>query len=315
MYFSNLILDESDNIKSKTSQRAKAIKAIAKQIKRKFLMSGTPTRNNILEIYNQVELLCRNSANMICWAETQWEYDRSSRDYSEERNPHYLEPFPAWGGHKAFERTFSPRKVTCFGANETNQDIINAEAFTKLIEPIRFTRIYDDEKPRINEILGIADMEQYKEWKQVIVPMSDHETKVYDWILEEFARILEEYYRQMHDGSTASKLVIMRQILELLQGTSHPWTYLGYDGEKIGTKLLKALEIIEQAKLEGRKVMIASPWVETAHAMYELFESKGFPVFRITTEMTKKKRAELVHAFRNWPGFAIITGTMGCLKS
>ena len=313
--FKNLILDESDNIKSKTSSRAKAIKALAKRIDRKILMSGTPTRNNILEIYNQVEILCRNSANMICWAETQWEYDRSSRDYNEERNPNYLKPFPAWGGHKAFERTFSPRKVTCFGANETNQDIINAEKFKQLIEPIRFTRIYDVEKPRINLILGIEDMDEYKDWKPVIVPMSEHEWKVYDWILEEFAKIVEEHYRQYHDGSTASKLVIMRQILELLQGTSHPWTYLNYEWEKVGTKLLKALEIIEQAKLENRKVMIASPWVETAAAMYELFESKGFPVFRITTEMSKPKRAQLVHEFRNWPGFAIITGTMGCLKS
>jgi SNF2 family DNA or RNA helicase len=107
----------------------------------------------------------------------------------------------------------------------------------------------------------------------------------------------------------------MRQILELLQGTSHPWTYLGYDGPKVWTKLLKALEIIEQAKLEGRKVMIASPWVETANGMEELFSSKGYPVFRITTEMSKTKRATLVHEFRNFPGFAIITGTMGCLKS
>lgn len=56
----------------------------------------------------------------------------------------------------------------------------------------------------------------------------------------------------------------MRQILELLQGTSHPWTYLNYEGPKVGTKLLKALEIIEQAKTEGRKVMMASPWRDTA---------------------------------------------------
>lgn len=59
--------------------------------------------------------------------------------------------------------------------------------------------------------------------------MSEHEGKVYEFILEEFAKAVEEHYRKMHDGATASKLVIMRQILELLQGTSHPWTYLGYD--------------------------------------------------------------------------------------
>lgn len=61
--------------------------------------------------------------------------------------------------------------------------------------------------------------------------------------------------------------------------------------------------------------MIASPWVETANAMDEVFNSRGYPVFRITTEMSKAKRATLVHEFRNFPGFAIITGTMGCLKS
>lgn len=43
--------------------------------------------------------------------------------------------------------------------------------------------------------------------------------------------------------------------------------------------------------------------------------AKGYPVFRIESEMSKTQRAKLVHEFRNWPGFAVITGTMGCLKS
>lgn len=47
--------------------------------------------------------------------------------------------------------------------------------------------------------------------------MSEHEGKVYEFILDEFAKQVEEHYRAIHDGSTASKLVIMRQILELLQ--------------------------------------------------------------------------------------------------
>jgi len=135
-------------------------------------MSGTPTRNNVVEIYNQVEILCNNSVNMLCTATEQMEYDRSSRDYILENNPHYMNPFPAFGGHKSFERTFSPKKLTCFGAAETSQDIMNKEHFDNLIRSIRFTRVYDIEKPRINEALGMEEHGIYKEFKQVVVPMS-----------------------------------------------------------------------------------------------------------------------------------------------
>jgi len=124
---------------------------------------------------------------------------------------------------------------------------------------------------------------------------------------------MEDYYRQRHDGATASKLVIMQQIMNLLQGTSHPWTYEQYEGEQTSTKLIKAKEIIDEAMKAGKKVMIASPWVATADKMVEILAE--YQVFRLTSEMPKHKRAEIVTHFRNWPGPAIITGTMGCLKS
>lgn len=95
--FRNLILDESDNAKNKSSKRFKSLRKIAKSFKNRLLMSGTPTRNNVNEIYNQLEILCQNSNAMMCWAEQQVEYDRSSREWTYGRNPVYGSPFPAWG--------------------------------------------------------------------------------------------------------------------------------------------------------------------------------------------------------------------------
>lgn len=232
MKFRNLILDESDNAKSKSSKRFKSLRAIAKRFKNRLLMSGTPTRNNVNEIYNQIELLCQNSMSMICWAKGKIEYDRSSREWGTANNPHYSQPFPAWGGHKAFEDTFSPRKLTCFGAQETNQDIFNKEIFDKLMRSVRFTRVFDIEKPRINAILGMEDSGVYKEYKQIIVPMSKTEEKVYDYILTDLANQMQAYYTSLHDGATASMLVIMQQIMKLMQGTSHPWTFTGYEDDQ-----------------------------------------------------------------------------------
>ncbi len=55
--------------------------------------------------------------------------------------------------------------------------------------------------------------------------MSPTENKVYDYILTDLARQLEEMYSAQHDNQTASMLTIAQQIMKLLHGTSHPWTF------------------------------------------------------------------------------------------
>lgn len=194
--FRNLILDESDNAKNKSSKRFKSLRKIAKSFRNRLLMSGTPTRNSVNEIYNQIEILAQNSSSMICWATQQVEYDRSSREWTYGNNPCYGEPFPAWGGYNAFERTFSPKKITCFGAEETNQDIFNKDIFDNLMRSIRFTRDMEDESIRMNEALGIEDFGVRKEYKQVSVPMSPTEDKVYNYILDELAKEMEAEYAE-----------------------------------------------------------------------------------------------------------------------
>lgn len=312
--FKNLILDESDNIKSKTSKRAKVVKTLARRIKNKLLMSGTPTRNNVWEIYNQLELLCNNSVNMLCRATNMIEYDHSTRKHEEVNNKYFMKPFPAYGGYQVFRKTFCPKKITCFWAEETNQNIFNKRAFDRLMKSVRFTREFDMEKPRINRVLWLKETGEYKEYKQVVVPMNDVEKQVYEYLLTEFVRELEVYYQKSHDSSTASKLVIMQQIMNLLQGTSHPWTYPSYRWEKISTKMLKAREIIKKEQTAGNKIIMGSPWVETMNRMQEMY-TEDIPVFRLAAEDSKGKRSQIIRDFRTYTEPALLVGTLWVLKS
>ena len=67
-------------------------------------MTGTPTRNNALEIYNQLELLSNNSLVFLDRVEDINEYDRSLKEIREVPNRNYMKPYPAYGGLSIFRK-------------------------------------------------------------------------------------------------------------------------------------------------------------------------------------------------------------------
>jgi SNF2 family DNA or RNA helicase len=314
--FDSLILDESDNIKNKTSKRAKVLKKLARHCDKTLCMTGTPTRNNAVEIYSQAELLLNNSANMLCTVETLKEFDRYDKEFRNVKNPMYMEPYPAHGGLAVFRKCFSPKKTTVFGAEKTNQTIFNKKELEDFMKPIRMTRSFEDEKPRIDKILG-RKINQGKDSDihQELVKMSSHEGEVYKFILDEFVKELEEYFRNKgHDNKTSKMLIIVRQIMSLLQAVSHPWTFASYDGPAITSKMHKTQEIFDMAKAQGRKVLFGSPWVPTIDYYAEHF-SKTLPVFVIRQAMSKTKRSQVIDEYKAHDGFAVLMGTIGCMKS
>lgn len=314
--FDTLILDESDNIKNKASKRAKVLKKLAKRCKKTLCMTGTPTRNNAVEIYNQAELLLNNSATMLCTVETIKEYDRYNKEFRSVNNPLYMEPYPAHGGLSNFRKCFSPRKTTVFGAEKTNQTIFNKKELEEFMKPIRMTRIFEDEKPRIDKILG-RKINQGKDSDihQELVKMNKYEGEVYKFILDEFVKELQAYFiAKGHDSKTAKMLIIVRQIMSLLQAVSHPWTFASYNGPEVTSKMERIKEIFNLAKKENRKVLFGSPWVPTVDH-YEEYFSREMPVFVIKQAMSKLKRSQVINEYKAYPNFAILMGTIGCLKS
>ena len=61
-----LLFDESDEITNPSSIRTKLTLDIFRRLHTKLLDTGTTTRNNIGELYSQIELLYNNSVNMRC---------------------------------------------------------------------------------------------------------------------------------------------------------------------------------------------------------------------------------------------------------
>jgi hypothetical protein len=176
-----LLFDESDEITNPLSQRTKLALCLFRRAKYKLPDTGTTTRNNITELYSQIELLYNNSMNMMCFCPETY-YQDKDREILSESNDYYGFPFPANGGAKLFRSCFCPAKATVFGIEKQNQDIYNKEYLAELIGKTIITR-------KFREFAG----EKYAVHTHTTQP-SAGETAVYRTIMEEFCRICNLYF-------------------------------------------------------------------------------------------------------------------------
>lgn len=72
-FFRNIIIDESEvQLKNPFGLRSKAVITLRSKAKNKMLMSGTLTRNNVAELYNQMAFVFNNSYLMTNEADTMY---------------------------------------------------------------------------------------------------------------------------------------------------------------------------------------------------------------------------------------------------
>ncbi|MDR1370098.1 MAG: N-6 DNA methylase, partial [Dysgonamonadaceae bacterium] len=88
-----LIFDESDEITNPLSERTRLTLALFRRAKYKLLDTGTTTRNNITELYSQIELLYNNSFNMTCHCEEVFS-ENKDKGIESKSNDRYGLPFP-----------------------------------------------------------------------------------------------------------------------------------------------------------------------------------------------------------------------------
>ena len=135
------------------------------------------TRNNIAELYSQLELLYNNSVNMLCRCRYIYRENREHEIESKE-NPDFGRPFPAYRGAALFRACHSPGKVSVFGVERQNQDVYNKDELHELVAKTILTRKFRD-------FAG----EKYEVRMHTVAPAAG-EYEVYRVILEEFCRIL-----------------------------------------------------------------------------------------------------------------------------
>ena len=276
-----LIFDESDSISNMDSKRTKAMIVAFSRINYKTLMTGTSTRNNIAEIFPQLELLYNNSINMLSECEYIKEENRDG-EMIETENPYYMKPYPAYKkGLKLFTSSHIPEKVTVFGVSQFTQDIHNASILKALIDKTIITRTFE-------EITG----KDLYEIIQINCKMGLPEKAVYKIAIEEFYK-MEYMFKKTGNSRKDAMLKILNQLLTLLKICAAPQTLREYKGG-IPEKFKSVINLVGK---HNERIAIGVRHIKTvdayASAMRKCFPDR--PVFVITgQEATLKQRRQVI---------------------
>lgn len=296
-----LLFDESDEITNPSAKRTRQSLNIFRRAKFKLLATGTTTRNSIIELYSQIELLYNNSVNMICFAPCVY-HENKEHEIVRESNGNWHKPFPARGGSTLFKSCFCPGKATVFGIEKHNQDIYNQEYLSELIEKTIITR-------KFKEFAG----DKYEIINYNVSP-SEGERAVYRTIMEKFHEILYLYFNPMPDKKKESQLNLVRQIQLLIKACSVPQLMSGYFGEDYPEKA-KLIERKLRFEMHG-KVAIGCTSLD-AVAMYKELLSERFPqrpLFVIRGNVNFEQRQRILDKFEKTTN-GILVCTQQSLKS
>jgi len=298
----NVVVDESDELVNPSSARTKAMLNVFRRKKYMLETTGTTTRNNINELYSQLELLYNNSALFICHCPIIYKTDEDN-EIVEENNFRQGEPFPAYRGHTLFKYCFCPQKTSVFGIKKDTQDIYNADVLKTLIQKTVITRTFDDLKG-----------EKIYEIKTHNLVQCEEERELYVKIMKEFEALVYEYFTKTDDHRKDINLRLIRQISLLIQSTSTPHLFSHYTGKRLPEKFYFVRDMIKER--EKQKIAIGTVFIEAAQE-YHKFITREFlhrPVFYIDGSTTFNQRKKIIAKFQATRN-GILISTQGALKS
>lgn len=297
-----LLVDESDELSNHTSARTRTMRNCFRRGKYKILTTGTTTRNNINELYPQLELLYNNSINMLCWSTHVYKPDKDDIIQCSD-NERYMQPFPAYYGQSLFRYCHCPQRTTVFGIQSDTQDIYNSDALKALIDKTIITRTFDD-------IVG----KRIYEFKTHQVVQNTQEHALYAKIIDEFYSIVYAYFSSTGNERKEAMLRIIRQITLLIQSCSIPHTFAHYTGKELPAKFYHIHSMIKGWPDE--KIAIGTVLKEAAQEYYrflsyEFPDRKHFYIDGLKSFSARKKIIKEFQATQN----GILISTQQSLKS
>jgi len=301
-YKIGLLVDESDELTNPQSERTRATLACFRKAKYKLLTTGTTTRNNISELYPQLELLYNNSYNMLCMAQTCY-YTTKESDIEKYENPDYNQPFGARGGNSLFRACFCPQRTTVFGIQKQEQDVYNAGQLAGLIAKTIICRKFQD-------IVG--------EKKYTIhghqVAMNQAEQKLYELLLTKFLTVVYDFYTTTGNQRKESAMRLARQIRLLITASSVPHLMAHYEGVGLPSKYFYIRDLIDSWPTE--RVAVGTILKSAARSYFEQLQ-KSFPerrILYIDGEVSIGRRKKILRDFEAAPA-SILVCTQQSLKS
>ncbi|HVI44594.1 MAG TPA: N-6 DNA methylase [Chitinophaga sp.] len=297
-----LLVDESDELTNANSKRSKATLSCFRKAKYKLLTTGTTTRNNINELYTQLELLYNNSSNFLCQAPLVYKTDKEGC-LEPLPNEQLGFPFPAYHGNSLFRYCFSPQKTSVLGIKKENQDVFNAGHLATLLAKTVITR-------SLEQIVG----EQKYEIKTHAVIQNEAERALYEMLMKDFCRIIYDYYTSTGNSRKDAALWIVRQIMSLIKATSMPHLMPNFRGYELPGKYQKIFSMLDGWPSE--LVTIGCTLKEAAQDYFSRLQQRlpERQLFYIDGEISIQRRIKVLESFKS-SGNGILVCTQQSLKS
>lgn len=279
------ICDESHKI-SNNSQRANSTITVFRKCRYKLLMTGTATKNNVLELQNQIISLGLNhSTNAVNTCEYIYKEDAKTKEIKQYPNEYYMKPFPA-NNKSIFKYSFSPSRNSIFGVEKNDQSIYNLDELRKVIEAFIYTKEF-------NEVAG----DKY-EFITHRIEQNENEKEVYGKIMSEFHELLPRYFRSTGNSRKDSMLKIIRQLQLLRKATSLCHRMKEYNGYEEPNKYEHIENIINN---NDEKVIVGTLFIEAAeyYAFKLANKFKNRKVHLIQGSITFRKRQEIIKDFQS----------------
>lgn len=274
-----LIVDEADSICNITSKRTNATIGCCNKAKYKLLLSGTMTKNNIIESYTQLNLLYNSSINFLSENKEIYKEDADTKELKSINNDNYNKPIPQYRkGLELFKESFNPQKITVFGVGKNTQDIYNSEYLKKIINKTIITKTFED-------VVG----KKIYTIKQHIVRFNSHEKELYNKAINDFYS-MKYLFTSTGNPRKDKYLEIIQQLNLLLNICNHPQSYNEYNSNELPNKYKKVLELIN--KWDGEYVAIGCRTLKEVDNYRSLIShNTKRPLFIITgaTSMTERK--------------------------
>lgn len=289
-----LIVDESDEICNRDSKRYKMARIAFARCRYKLLTTGTTTRNNITELYSQLELIYNNSLIDNCTHV--YEYDPKSRDIHSIQNDNYGQPYDGKKGLLQFKRAFNPHRVSVLGIEKHDQDLYNYDELKQIIECTSIVRTF-------KEVVGDKYFITHKQ-----VGSTEGERAIYKKVMEEFNAIVYSYYNNSGNSRKESALKIVRQLQLLIRACSNPTAF------DPSVRSSKMITIGAQIRQRNEKVILGCLRKDTVDMYYNYLSNLGRPIWKITGDDSFKARREILAEFEATEN-GIIVCTQQSLKS
>ena len=277
-----LIVDEADNISNINSKRCKSTIATGYKARYKLLLSGTMTRNNVVESYTQFNLLYGSSYNFINKCRQILEEDKDTKELIKKDNENYNKPFPQYKqGLKLFKKSFNPQKITVFGVGKNTQDIYNSDQLKKIIDKTIITKTFED-------VVGkkIYSIHQHT------VKFNQAEENLYYKAINEFYS-MKYLFTSTGNPRKDRMLEIIQQINLLLNICKHPQTFNEYCSYELPSKYKEVLKMVN--KWNSEYVAIGCRSLKEVDCYYNMLkENTDRKIFVITGATPMQERKNIV---------------------